>query len=164
MTSDQQETTPPPHAGQLRWLSPARRGEAGSFAVEFAVAAPALILALLVLAVAAVYATARADVARAAREAARAASLTTSPDQAATVADTTARHNLPGHLCAAGSIQVHTDLSTLTTTPGQGGGGLGLVTVMVSCQLAGVPGNRQVQASGDAVLDEYRGGPTLAAP
>ncbi|OHV64188.1 TadE/TadG family type IV pilus assembly protein [Pseudofrankia sp. BMG5.36] len=138
-------------------------GERGSFAVEFAVAAPALTLALLVLAVAAVYATARADVARAAREAARAASLTTNVDQAAAVADTTARANLPGHLCAAGSIRVQTDLSTLVTTAGQPGG-LDLVTVVVSCQLAAVPGHRTVQATGDAVLDAYRGGPTPAVP
>jgi len=157
----------PTRAEQPRRLRSARRGQGkdqGSFAVEFAVAAPALLLALLVLAVVAVHTTARADVARAAREAARAASLASTYDLAAAVAETTARDNLPSHLCAAGSVRIHTELSTLTTAvPGQVGG-VGLVTVVVSCELTAVPGHRTVQASGDAVLDTYRGGPTPTAP
>ncbi|MBL7499301.1 pilus assembly protein [Frankia sp. CNm7] len=130
----------------------------GSFSVELALAWPILILGLLVLAVAATTIGARTDVARAAREAARAASLATTPDQAVSLADTTARANLATGTCT--DITIHTGLTTTGPTPGD----LGLVTVTVSCQTRPIPGlglTRQLRATGDAVLDRYRGGLTL---
>jgi len=125
------------------------RRDEGSYAVEFAVAVPVLLLALLVVAVAAIDATATAQAARAVRQAARAASLTTSPGAVQTVADTTARGNLRAGLCRA--TQVDTALAT--------SGDLTLVTVVVRCQLNGLIATRTIQAAGDAVLDRYRAGP-----
>ncbi|MBL7498277.1 pilus assembly protein [Frankia sp. CNm7] len=145
-----------PAAGRRRGA--AGGGDRGSFSVELALAWPILILGLLVLAVAATSVGARTDVARAAREAARAASLATTPEQASAIADATARANLATGTCT--DVVIHTGLTATGPTPGD----LGLVTVTVSCRTRPIPGlglTRELRATGDAVLDRYRGGLTL---
>ncbi|MBL7498767.1 pilus assembly protein [Frankia sp. CNm7] len=146
---------PPAHTDG-RGRRPGR--DQGSFSVELALAWPILILGLLVLAVTATNIGARTDVARAAREAARAASLATTPAQATAIADATARANLTTGTCTDAVIRAD------FTVTGPGPGDLGLVTVTVTCRTRPVPGlalSRQLHATSDAVLDRYRGGLTL---
>jgi Flp pilus assembly protein TadG len=133
-----------------RSASSTRRSDRGSYALEFAVALPVLLIGILVAAVAAVDHTATAQTGRAARQAARAASLAGSPDQARTAAEATARGNLRAGLCHATSVD------TAITTSGE----LTLVTVDVRCQVDAIVATRTVEATGDAVLDRYRAGTT----
>jgi Flp pilus assembly protein TadG len=82
------------------------RGERGSMSVELAIVTPGLILLLLLLAAGGRVVEAQGHIDGAARDAARAASLAGSPDQAGKIALQAARADLgTSSWCAGGSVQ-----------------------------------------------------------
>lgn len=131
--------------------------ERGSVAVETAVIAPALVALLLLVVFAGRVSHLDAAVERASSEAARAASLVNSPEQAQQVATTTAEANLSANAVPCSDLTVTTDTGHLE--PG------GSVTVTVRCvadmsdvALLGVPGSRTFLATSIEVVDRFRGG------
>lgn len=129
----------------------------GSVAVEMAVIAPALVFLLLLVVFAGKVSEAEGNVARAASEAARAASLRQHPGDAVADAERVAEQNLTaaGVPCIDLDIQVETD----DFEPG------GSVTVALRCTasmadvvLLGVPGQRTFDARAIEVIDTYRSG------
>jgi len=123
----------------------------GSFAVELAAAFGAWVLGIVVLAVAYQVQASSNGVAHAAREAARAASLTSDPSTAARTARETATDRL-----AAGTCQPHSVAVEVDTTEFHAGG---TVTVIVRCRTDPPIGpSRTLTATADEVIDRYRGG------
>jgi Flp pilus assembly protein TadG len=134
--------------------------EAGSAALELAIATPAVLLVLLLIVASGRMSTAHSQVQEAARDAARAGSLQRTLPAAVAAAQAAT------DLAFAGQ-QVHcTSRDTTTTgsfeTPGVGGS----VHVTVRCEVPlsdlsvlPLPGSRTVTAESTEVLDIYRGGP-----
>jgi hypothetical protein len=125
--------------------------DGGSFAVELAAAFGAWVLGIAVLAVAYQVQASSNSVAHAAREAARAASLTADPSTAARTARDTATGRLAAGACQPDSVAVDVD-----TTRFRAGG---TVTVIVRCRTDPPIGpSRTLTATADEVIDRYRGG------
>ena len=127
----------------------------GAVSTELAVLAPLLIGFMLLVVFAGRTAQAEGDVAHAAQEAARAASLVGSPTAATESAEETAAANI-----ATGAVACrHLEVSVDTTDFGAGG----QVVVTVSCEAAfadiamlAVPGRRTFVATTIEVIDTYR--------
>lgn len=134
--------------------------ETGSVSTEFAVVMAAFLTAfMLIVVMAGRIASAENDVANAAQEAARAASLQRQPDLAADSARQTAAANLAntGLSCASGFT---VDVDTSRLQPG------GTVTVTVACTTPfsdvaalAVPGTRTFTSTAVEVVDTYRSDP-----
>lgn len=129
--------------------------EAGSAVVELTLMVPAIVLILMLVVAAGRIVQARNDVAAAAGDAARAASVRQHRAGATRAAEATARRSLAdrGVSCA----QVSVNLGGGDLSPGSA------VAVDVSCSvnladlgLLGVPGSRTVSARGIEVVDQYR--------
>ena len=132
-----------------------RRDDRGSVAVETAVVAPALVALLLLVVFAGRVAQSEGDVRRAASEAARAASLTQTPEAAVEAAEQAVAANLRSS--GIGCSTLATDVDTDDFRPG------GAVAVDVRCvasmadiTLLGVPGERTFAARSVEVIDRYR--------
>jgi Flp pilus assembly protein TadG len=131
------------------------RDEQGAVSTELAVLTPLLIGFMLLVVFAGRVAQAEGDVAHAAHEAARAASLTATPSAAAEAAQATAFANI-----TEGGVACRTlDVSVDTTNFAAGG----QVAVAVTCQAAfgdiamlAVPGTRTFTANAIEVIDTYR--------
>lgn len=133
----------------------AQRDDRGSVAVETAVVAPALVALLLLVVFAGRVAQSEGDVRRAVSEAARAASLTQSPEAAVEAAEQAVAANLRSS--GIGCSTLATDVDTDDFRPG------GAVAVDVRCvasmadiTLLGVPGERTFAARSVEVIDRYR--------
>ena len=130
----------------------------GAVSTELAVVTPLLIGFMLLVVFAGRVAQAEGDVAHAAQEAARAASLVGAPAAAVDAAEATAATNI-----AAGGVACRRLDVTVDTTAFQAGG---QVAVTVSCQavfgdvtLLAVPGSRTFTATAVEVIDTYRADP-----
>jgi Flp pilus assembly protein TadG len=131
------------------------RGDAGAASTELAVLTPVLIGFMLLAVYAGRVVQAEADVAHAAQEAARAASLAGDPETAVVAARQTAAANIVAGGVACRRLLVAAD--TEAFGPG------GQVAVTVSCEasfadlvLLGVPGTRTFAATAVEVIDTYR--------
>ena len=131
------------------------RCERGAVSTELAVLTPLLIGFMLLVVFAGRVAQAEGDVAHAAHEAARAASLTGNPTAAVQAADATAGANIATGAVACRSLDVAVD-----TTRFDAGG---QVAVTVTCRAAfadiamlAVPGSRTFVATAIEVIDTYR--------
>ena len=142
-----------------------RAGERGSVTVELAALAPALLLILLLVIAAMRVTVAGGRVDSAARDAARAASLTRTPGQASLAAGQMAARSLAGAHVACTRLAVTVDTAGFAAPAGVvGNGGTGgAVGVHVSCTvdladvaIPGVPGSMTMTASYTAPLDPYR--------
>ena len=134
---------------------PTRRVEDGVFAVEAAIAAPVLLLAVLLLQLGWRIQTAQSDVHVAAARAARAASQHQNHTTAAAAAQSAAASVLADR-------EVTCTAMTVTTTGDMRPGSV--VTVKVDCvtdlsdlTLLKVPGSRTASATVTEVVDRYRG-------
>lgn len=141
-----------PRCGPGRPRRPTSRYEAGSAATELALVAPLLILLALVAVAFGTLAGARLDADEAAHQAARAASLARSPDQARTAAEQAARRRLAGSGSSCTNPRVTPVLSDFAPS--------GTVRVTVICRAAlnapGMP-DVTVTATAASVVDRYRG-------
>ncbi|MER6386210.1 TadE/TadG family type IV pilus assembly protein [Streptomyces sp. NPDC001233] len=126
--------------------------DGGSAAVELVLATPLLILLALVAVAFGKLAGARLDADEAAHQAARAASLARTAEQARSDAGAAARRSLSGAGSSCTGPRINPALGTFT--PG------GVVRVSVTCRAAlDVPGmpSMDVTASSASVVDQYRG-------
>lgn len=130
----------------------------GALSTELAVITPVVIGLVLFVVYAGRTVQAEADVAHAAYEAARAVTLTATPQTAETVAAEAAAANI-----AEGSVACQTLDVAVDTTDFEPGG---QVTVTVACSagfsdltLLAVPGTRTFNASAVSVVDTYRASP-----
>jgi Flp pilus assembly protein TadG len=126
----------------------------GSAPTEVALVAPLLIVLLLFVIFVGRLTSTRLDVTAAARDAARAASLRATPDEAAADARRTAERVLADK--GVGCRELLVDVDTESFAPG------GSVGVSVSCTanladlaLLRVPGTRAISASAREVIDAY---------
>jgi len=140
-------------------------GERGSITVELAGLAPALLLILLLVIAAMRVTVAGGRVDSAARDAARAASLTRTPGQASLAAGQSAARSLTSAHVACTRLAVTVDTAGFAAPSGVvGAGGTGgTVGVQISCAvdladvaIPGVPGSMTMTASYTAPLDPYR--------
>lgn len=129
--------------------------DAGGMAAELAVLAPVLVLCMLFVVFAGRLGQAQQDVAQAAAEAARAASLERGPQLVGVTGHV--RRNLTAAGVACRTLVV--DTSSSDWRPG------GRVQVDVRCDVdlsgvagLGLPGRRSVEAQAVEVVDTYRGG------
>lgn len=123
----------------------------GSVAVELGVAAVIWVVVMLVLGAVYQLSTSSDDVADAAGQAARAASLTSAPGDAIDVATTLARQRLSVGACNPASVGVDVDVSDFHAA--------GSVRVTVTCRTRPRIGPaRTLSSSADEVIDTYRGG------
>lgn len=127
-------------------------GERGSVAVEAVFFVPVLVVILLGIVVGGRIVEAKSDVQAATREAARAASLRSSPDGATTAAETAVRDTLARRRRSCASWNVAVDIARFQ--PG------GVVAVDVTCVvtlsdlgLPGVPAERSVHAAVTVPID-----------
>lgn len=137
----------------------ARRGEAGSVAVEVALLAPALVLVLGLLVAGGRLWFARTAVVEAAQASARAASLARGAGEAVAVGTDAGRQSMTtaGLRCATTSVQVSTAAFAVPVgTPAT-------LTSDVTCDVAfgdvllpGMPGTMRLTGRGSAALDTYR--------
>ncbi|MGW4652338.1 TadE/TadG family type IV pilus assembly protein [Kitasatospora sp. NPDC004289] len=142
----------------LRWRRPG--ADRGSFAIELAILAPALVFFVLIAVAAGRIQTTGGVVDAAARSGARAASLARSPEGAEQAAHDAVAAALAGQgvLCE-GAERSAVAYGTLPTPEGP----LTTVTVQVSCTvrladlLAGLPaGSKKMTGTFTSVLDRYR--------
>lgn len=131
------------------------RREAGAVSTELAVLTPVLVGLMLFVVYTGRTSQAEADVAHAAYEAARAATLTDSAAAAEAAANQAAAANIAVGAVACPSLDVAVDVTAFT--PG------GHVTVTLTCHatfadlsLLAVPGSRAVTASATSVIDTHR--------
>ena len=129
--------------------------ERGAVSTELAVLTPVLIGFMLLVVFAGRVAQAEGDVANAAHEAARAASLVATPAAALEVGVDTAAANIAEGAVACRSLDVSVDTSDFAAG--------GQVAVTVTCQAAfadiamlAVPGNRTFRSTAIEVIDTYR--------
>ena len=132
-----------------------RRSEVGSVSTELAVLTPLLIGFMLLAVYAGRVVQAEADVAHAAQEAARAASLQGDPEAVEEAAQETAAANVSEGRVACRRLEVTADTDAF--------GAGGQVSVTVSCEasfadlaLLAVPGTRTFTATAVEVIDTYR--------
>lgn len=138
---------------RLRRRSVRRENDHGSVAAEAIIAVPVLLL-ILVVATIVIYRTVatRLRLDDAAHQAARAASLATTPAGAEQAARSTARSALNGGLCLSTDVAV----ATGAWKPG------GSVTVTITCRVhladapAGIPDTATLSASSSSPLDRWR--------
>lgn len=132
------------------------RDDRGSASLELVLITPALIVLLLFVVFVGRLGQARGDVDRAARDAARAASIARSSDEARSQGEAAARSTLQsgGVTCRGLTVAVNVD----DFAPG------GSVVARVSCDvdfadvaLLGVPGRRTLTAAFSEPVDVYRG-------
>ena len=133
------------------------RSERGTATIELVLLTPLALAVLGFLVIAGRLSTTTADVAATSRDAARAASLTQTYDEALDAADRTA---------AASLAAKHVTCQNLTVTGGDPSlfvaGGEITITVACSVDLAdvalpGIPGHRTVSATSTEVIDRFRG-------
>lgn len=131
------------------------RHQRGAASTELAVLTPLLIGFMLLVVFAGRVAQAEGDVAHAAHEAARAASLAATPERATTAATEIAAANIAEGQVACRRLDVAVD----TTNFAAGG----QVAVTVTCEasfsdiaLLAVPGTRTFEATAIEVIDTYR--------
>ena len=131
------------------------RPDVGAVSTELAVLTPLLIGFMLLVLFAGRVAQAEADVAHAAHEAARAASLRGDPQAAVIAAEETAAANVAEGGVSCRRLDVTVDTSAFAAG--------GWVTVTVSCEASfadlatlAVPGNRRFTARATAVIDTHR--------
>jgi Flp pilus assembly protein TadG len=129
-------------------------GEQGSVSVELVLLAPVVIALLCLVVGLGRLAQAGGQVAGAARDAARAASMTPDPAAAVTAARAAAAGDMTGDGRACTALRVTTD------TAGFSAGGTVLVTVACTVRLAdvalsGLPGARTLTATALAPIDRY---------
>ncbi len=136
----------------------ALRDERGAVATELVLLTPLLILMLLFVVALGRLAGARIDVDGAAAQAARAASIATTPAQATAAAQQSAAAALGSDHVTCATLQVATD--TARFAPG------GSVTVTVTCAVAlsdlsglRLPVTEQVSSTAASVVDTYRSVP-----
>jgi len=157
------------NAGPFDWeLSPkriamrrsARREERGSVAAELTLLTPLLILLLLLVVLCGRMVDTKLRINDVAHQAARAASLTRTPSQAAAAAQSTAAAALASAGITCRHLGVATDTNGLR--PGS------TITVTVSCSVGlddltmlDVPGSRTFQSSFSSPVDAWRGTTTL---
>jgi Flp pilus assembly protein TadG len=132
-----------------------RRADVGAVSTELAVLTPLLIGFMLLVLFAGRVVQAEADVAHAAHEAARAASLRGDREAAVVAAEETAAANVTQGGVACRRLDVAVDTSAFAAG--------GQVTVTVSCEasfsdlaLLAVPGSRVFTASATEVIDTHR--------
>lgn len=130
-------------------------GQRGAVSTELAVLTPVLIGFMLLVVFAGRVAQAEGDVANAAHEAARAASLVATPASALEAGTDTAAANIAEGAVACRNLDVSVDTSDFTAG--------GQVVVTVTCQAAfadiamlAVPGSRTFTATAVEVIDTYR--------
>ncbi|MEX5709921.1 hypothetical protein AB1484_16800 [Parafrankia sp. FMc6] len=122
----------------------------GSFAVEFAAGFGIVVAAILLMAVAYQTSQTGAVVTSTAREAARAASLTSTTDDARRTAD---------HLVRIRFADTGTCVQATVETTTSRFRAAGTVLVTVTCRTNGLLGwQRTLRATGEATIDRYRGG------
>jgi Flp pilus assembly protein TadG len=155
MTTPLTTTLPPRPGSRPPARRPGGRGEQGSLTVELILLTPLIFALLAFLVGLGRTADARGRLVGAVRDAARAASLATTPTAAQQVANDTALANLAGAGLACQDPHVTTD--TTAFTPG------GTVRVTVRCVLdlsalvvSGLPGRTTLTADAAAPLDTYR--------
>lgn len=131
--------------------------ESGLATVELVLLTPLALVVLAFLVIAGRLSTTTADVTAASRDAARAASLAQTYDQALAAANDTARASLAGHDVTCRNLLV-TGGDPSTFVAG------GEVTISVSCDvnladvaLPGIPGTRTVASTSTEVIDRFRG-------
>ena len=134
------------------------RSERGAVSTELAVLTPLLIGFMLLVVFAGRIAQAEGDVANAAQEAARAASLAATPQAAEEAGLGTASANIAEGTVTCRNLDVSVDTSDF--------GAGGRVAVTVSCDAAfadiamlAVPGNRSFESTAIEVVDRYRADP-----
>lgn len=129
--------------------------DAGSAAIELAIAAPALIGLLLLVIAAGRISAANAAIDDAAISASRSASIARTTETARADAHAAARAvlNQQGISCAGGPV-IEVNLGGFSTRPGQ----TAQVSVRVRCtvKLAPMPGTRTATSTSVSVLDTYR--------
>ena len=132
-----------------------RRDQRGAVSTELAVLTPVLIGFMLLVVFAGRVAQAEGDVANAAHEAARAASLVATPQAALEAGTNTAAANIAEGAVACRNLDVSVDTSDFAAG--------GQVAVTVTCQAAftdiamlAVPGNRTFTSTAIEVIDTYR--------
>jgi Flp pilus assembly protein TadG len=142
-------------------LAEMRRDERGSVAAELTLVTPLLILLLLFVVLCGRLATTKLRIDDVAHQAARAATLARTPEQATAAARTTADAALASAGITCQSLSVVTDTQGLR--PGSA------VTVTVSCTVGlgdltvlNVPGARTFQSTFSSPVDVWRGTSTLA--
>ena len=133
------------------------RGERGSVAVEFALAVPLVVFALVLASLAWRLTTANGDVRRAAGEAARAGSLALTPTGAVHAARDTAAATVAGRGVTCRRLVVDVDTSNFAAG--------GTIAVTVACTvdtsditLLRVGGDRTLTATSIEIIDTRRGG------
>jgi hypothetical protein len=128
-----------------------RSVDRGSSALELCIGCGGWVLGLAVLAFAYQVQSGADDVADAAAQASRAASLTSAPGDAQQIARTTAVHRLLVGTCEPATVAVDTDVSTFRAG--------GSIQVTVSCRTDPPLGPaRTLTATSEDVVDRYRGG------
>jgi Flp pilus assembly protein TadG len=137
------------------WAGRRPRGDRGTSAIELVIVTPVVIIMLLTVVALGRYSYGKLDIEQASAAAARAASLTSGPAQAATAAQQAAQDSLEGSGVSCTNIGVSIDSGSFR--PG------GTVSVTLSCTadlsslaLAGVPGSITVQKTSSAPLETYR--------
>jgi len=135
----------------------------GAVSTELAVLTPLLIGFVLLVVFAGRVTQAQGDVANAAQEAARAASLTDRPHAAEEAAGATAAANLAEGTVSCRELEVTVDTSNFTAG--------GWVGVTVSCEatfsdiaMLTVPGSRTFESTAVEVIDAYRANSEETAP
>ena len=129
----------------------------GSASLELVLVTPVVLLLLLLVVCAGRLAEARADVDRAARDAARAASIARDPSSAEDAGTSAASATLESGGISCRSLDVSVDVSRFTT------GGTVATTVSCTVDLADlaelrVPGTRTLTATFVEPIDTFRGG------
>lgn len=133
-------------------------GQRGAVSTELAVITPLLIGFMLLVVFAGRVAQAEGDVAQAAHEAARAASLRATPETAIAAATEVATANIAQGEVGCRLLEVSVDTADFTAG--------GQVAVTISCQadfgdiaMLAVPGTRTFEATAIEVIDTYRAQP-----
>lgn len=137
--------------------------QAGAVSTELAVLTPLLIGFVLLVVFAGRVTQAEGDVANAAQEAARAASLTGGPQAAEEAATATASANLAEGTVSCRELEVTVDTSDFAAG--------GRVGVTVSCEanfsdiaMLAVPGSRTFESTAVEIIDVHRANPEEATP
>jgi Flp pilus assembly protein TadG len=138
-------------------MRPRSSDESGMATVELILLTPLAFVVLAFLVIAGRLSTTTADVTASSRDAARAASLAQTYDQAIATATETAKTSLSGHDVTCRNLLV-TGGDPSTFVAG------GDVTITVSCDvrlsdvaLPGIPGTRTVASTSTEVIDRFRG-------
>jgi Flp pilus assembly protein TadG len=149
----------------IRYRRHARRDESGTSTIELVALAPLLAALLLFVVFCGRVAYTRATVARAARDATRAASIALTRDDAAVALETTLTANLGSYATRCTHLPV--DYSAIGTDSGEAGDwDAGVIELRVTCQiptsdlgLLGLSGSKTFTAVGIEAVDTWRSRP-----